>query len=281
LRNVFQTQTALWLQVANETDLDGGEEDLVSGKVYLRRELWPAQYGLADVNDHVTLYMVRNQSLNDSTEFVTGREDTRNTNYHKEESIVGTALHLDRSGPYPDPTNGYQLNALLENAGHFLGATQFFYRSALDGACYHPVTARTSLAMRLKYGWGYPDDKDLFHIGGMDGLRGFDRKTVRGSSALLGSLEYRFPLLEKLRLSILDNILGLDAVGGVVFFDGGAAWFDDMDGTKARKDAGFGLRFKVTIGSFLEKIVLRLDVARPINEEDDDTQVWFGINHAF
>ncbi|MCB9771702.1 MAG: BamA/TamA family outer membrane protein [Candidatus Omnitrophica bacterium] len=283
LKNVFNTQMVFGTEISNTTDYKDGDDDLVSGKVYLRRELWPAQYSLSDMNDHVSLYLVRNQSINDGADFLSGREGIRNTDYgRRKEAVVGTALHLDRSGTSPDPRQGYKLDAFAENAGHFLGATQAFSRAALDVGTYIPVTTKTKAALRIKYGAGYPDDKSLFFIGGMDGLRGYDRKTVRGANMLLGSLEYRFPILENLKLSFLDHILGLETIGGVVFADVGEAWFSAIDSSPLRKDAGFGLRLTMNIGAVFERVIVRADVAQAINDDrEDHPRFWLGINHAF
>lgn len=282
MQNLFRSQTNLGFELENTTDLDGGEEDLVSGKVFLRRELWPAAYNLTEVNDHVTLYLIRNRSLGGNVT-LEGLEDERNISYlEKDEAIVGTALFFDRATPGFDPHEGYRLSTLVENSGHFLGATQHFYRAAMDLSVYRPVTAKSKLAFRLKYGWGFPDDKNLYELGGIDGLRGFDRKTVRGSNSALGSVEYRFPLVENINWHFLDNWIGLDAVSAVVFFDAGQSWFDDISGSDLKRDAGIGLRFTVNVGSFLERLLVRIDAAQAINDDDeDDPRFWFGVGHAF
>lgn len=282
LKNFLHSPAALGFEVANTTDYDGGEEDLVSGKISLRRELWPAAYGLTDLNDHVSLYLIRNQNINDGADFISGREDARNVDYsRRQEAITGLNLHLNRSGPYPDPKNGYQLETFYENAGHFLGATQFFHRSVLDWSGYRSATPQSVVAMRLKYGWGYPDDKNLYCLGGYDGLRGYGRKTIRGSNSLLGSLEYRFPIKDRIGWYALDNLIGLEAVKGVVFFDAGRAWYDDFEHSNFKKDAGLGLRFTVNVGGFLEKLIVRLDAAQAIGEPKSEPRFWFGINQAF
>ncbi len=282
LNNFLHSQTTLGFELANTNDMDGGVDDLVSGKVYLRRELWPAQYGMADINDHVTFYLIRNQRPNDSAQFLSGKEDDRNLEYsRREESIAGLALHLNQSGPYPDPRQGYTLDVFTENAGHFWGSGQYFQRTAVDVSHYHAMTPKTTLAVRMKYGWGSPDEKDLFQLGGSDGLRGYGRKTIRGSNTLLGSMEYRFPLKERIGLYALDNILGLESISGVAFFDAGQSWFSKFEDARLKKNAGVGLRFKVSIGSFLEKVIVRADVAKAVNDSAEDTQFWFGINHAF
>ncbi len=265
INNLFQTQTSAGFEISNTTDLDNGDEDLVSGKVFMRRELWPAAYGLGAINDHVTLYLIRNRELGTSLLF-SGQEDTRNVSYlRKNEAIVGAAFHLGRSGPYPDPKVGFELTTLFESSNHILEATQYFYRAGFDLSFYQPVTPKTKLAYRLKYGWGFPDD----------------RKTIRGSNATLESIEYRFPLRENIHWSFFDHILGVESVSAVAFYDGGQSWFDDFREGKFKQDAGLGLRFTVNLGSFLEKAILRADVAQPIDAPKEDIHFWFGVNHAF
>jgi hypothetical protein len=278
--NLFHSQTALGFQLNNRTDHDG-DEDLVSGKVFLRKELWPVQYGLSSINDHVTLYVLRNQEL-DKTLLLGGTEDNRNLSYlKKEEAILGTTLHLERSSPYPDPRQGYRADVTYENSGHFMGATQHFNRAEIDTSLYVPVTLKSQVGLRFKYGWGAPEERMLYQLGGMEGLRGYDRKEIRGSNVLLGSFEYRFPIKKNLNWKFFDNLFSLDSIGGVVFFDGGQAWFEDFDESILKKDAGAGLRLTMNVGSFLEKVILRADIAQAINEEDEDPHFWFGVNHVF
>jgi hypothetical protein len=281
LHNLLKTQTTLGGEIANTTDYDGGEDDVVSGKLYVRRELWPAQYGLGAINDHVSVYLLRNLGLNQGTD-ITAAEDDRQLDYsRRNESIIGTAFHLDRAAPYPDPHQGFRLALVGENAGHFLRATQYFYRTSADLSLYQAVTTSTKLAFRIKGGWGYPDDKELFRLGGMDGLRGYNRKDVRGANVFLGSVEYRFPLFKDLHQSMLDRIVSLQGIDGVVFFDAGQAWFNDFAESRLRKDAGGGLRFSVNIGSFLEKVIIRADVAQAVHDSHEDPRFWLGLNHAF
>lgn len=280
LKNVAHQMNSLGFELFNKSDYDGGDQDLVGGKVFFRRELKLAAYSLSDLNDHVSLYFLRNQSLNRGA--LSAQEDERNISYlKKNEAIWGTALHLASCGPHPDPRQGYRADLILENSNHILGGTQFFYRGSADFSYYYPLAFKSKLAFRLKYGWGFPDDKNLYELGGWDGLRGYDRKTLRGSHVALGALELRFPLLQNINVSFADNILRLDEISGVVFAETGQNWFDDMDETTLRKDAGGGLRFIFSVGSFLEKVMVRVDVAQAINDSSEETKVWAGVNHAF
>ena len=281
VNNLFHSQTAAGFELFNTNDLED-DDDLAGGKIYLRKELWPAPYGLGAVNDHITFYVLRDRSLGSGGLTSGGLEDSRNISYlRKDEAIIGSVVHFGRYGPYPDPKEGYQVDTFVESSGHFLGATQYFYRAAVDAGFYRPVATESKLAFRLKYGWGFPDDKNLFELGGINGLRGFDRKTVRGAGGLLGSVEYRFPLLKNLDLSCADHVVGLESIGGVAFLDGGGAWYDSFSDTDWKQDLGLGLRFTVNIGSFLEKIMVRMDVAQAVGESKSDPHFWFGVNHAF
>lgn len=283
LNNIFESQTSAGVEISNTKDYENGQDDLASGKVYLRRELWPAPYNVADLNDHVSLYLLRNRNINDGADIISGREDGRNIDYsRRNESIAGVALHLDRSGPSPEPVRGYKLDVFAENAGHFWGATQYFFREAADVSVYQAVTPRSRLAGRLKAGAGHPDDKALFYLGGMDGLRGYELKSVRGANALLGSVEYRFPVKDNLKLHFFDNLIGIESIGGVVFADAGQSWFSEFKNSSLKRDAGVGLRMTVNFGSLLEKAVIRADVAQAISDDDeDDPRFWFGVNHSF
>ncbi len=279
IKNIYHSQTSIGVEAMQTKDYDTGEDDLTSEKVYIRRELWPAAYNLTEANDHATFYALRNRTPEGS---LLSGERIRNTSYLKhDESIVGMAMHIDRSQPHPDPKQGYAVDTLIENSGHWAGATQTFTRASIDAQGYVPVDNTSQMAYRLKYGWGSSEDKNLYELGGMDGLRGFDRKTVRGANALLGSAEYRFPVIDGLKLSVADHLLTLHKISGVMFFDAGEAWCDDFSDGKFQKDAGAGLRFHITLGSFLEDMIVRVDVAKAIDDKSNDAHTWFGLNHAF
>ncbi|HOX55170.1 MAG TPA: hypothetical protein PLC32_06975, partial [Candidatus Omnitrophota bacterium] len=106
-------------------------------------------------------------------------------------------------------------------------------------------------------------------------------KTNRGSQIILSNLEYRFPLRDNLNLRLFDNVFNIDSLGGVLFFDCGQSWYNSFKDADLKKDAGLGLRLYVNLGSFLEKAIIRLDVAKAINEPKEDTHVWLGLSQAF
>ena len=281
LQHIFDKQMSLGFEVFKNEGLDDKEGDLDSGKIYLRRELWPASYGLGQINDHITFYIIRNQKF-DKASAMANREDVEHLSYlRKHEAIVGMCLQVDRSGPYPDPVAGFKFASIVESAGHFLGGKEAFDRIALELSNYFLTLPRQKIASRLKLGLGSPSDKNIFELGSDEGLRGYGRKDIRGSHMLLGSLEYRFPLLDDINYRCFNNIINFKNLQGVLFFDIGKSWFGEFGEADFKKDAGFGLRFHINIGEFLEKIVVRLDLAQAINESKEDPRVWLGINHTF
>jgi hypothetical protein len=257
--------------------------DLAGGKLYWRRELWPAAYGIFDVNDHVTFYLVKDRKL-DSTATLNGQESITNLKYTgKDESIAGITGSMSRCGPSFDPDYGWKFLPTQEFAGHFLGGDQSFWRSSAELENYYLIFPRyqQKLASRIKAGTGGKSDKNLFQIGGWEGLRGYDYKSIDGSRMILLGLEYRFPVLDDLKIYFLDNIFCLNKIQGVAFFDVGKAWYSDSSDRAFKKDIGLGLRIHLGTIGILEKAVLRLDFARAMNEPKEDTHVWAGINQSF
>lgn len=259
----------------------GGHKDQQGFKLYLRRELWPASYGLLDENDHVTLYILRDRDFKSSLT-LGGFEDVRNIHYRQQdEAIAGMNLKFGRYGTYPDPLKGWKFNATLENAGHFLGGEDYFWRFSPQLARYFGLSPKQKLAARVKLGAGYPADKGLFQLGGEKGLRGYGYKTINCSQAAMLNAEYRVDLIDNLNLKSWDNLISLEKIQAVGFFDIGKPWFRSFEAGGFKKDAGLGLRFHCNIFSLLERVIFRLDIAQTINEPEKDRRLWFGVGHAF
>ncbi|MEW5894632.1 MAG: M1 family aminopeptidase [Candidatus Omnitrophota bacterium] len=281
-KNIFKSPLSAGFEISDVEDFDGGEEDLVSGKIFLRKDfnVWP--YGLVDIQDHAAFYMIRNQRLNDFSELAS-LEDERNLEYRRnEETILGFSCHLNRSAPYPDPVQGWRTNFSAEHGAHLLGAQQYFYRLGTDTAKYFRVTPQSKIAARIKLGLGFPDDKDLFQLGGIDGLRGYGRKELRGANLLLGILEYRFPLVGDLKYPILGRMFTLTRIDGSVFAETGRTWFSSYQTSDWKKDVGAGLRFHLNIAGFLEKTIVRLESAKAVDDpRENDLHFWLSINTLF
>ncbi len=279
--HLFNTLTAAGFELFDyESSKDG--HDLRGGKLYLRKELWPASYGLFDLNDHVTGYIIRNQEFKDAG--LQGQESIHSLHYRrKDEAIAGITGSLGRYGPYPDPQYGWKFMPTQEFAGHFLGGSEAFWRTSVELDRYHLLFPRRQhvVAARIKCGWGESSDKDLFQIGGPDGLRGYGRKTVAGAHMFLGGVEYRLPVRGDLRWRAPGRFFSLDKIQAVGFFDAGRAWYASYRAADFKKDAGLGVRVHLNLLGFLERAVVRLDVAQAINEPKEDPHIWFGLSQVF
>ncbi|MDD5668457.1 MAG: hypothetical protein PHE58_00290, partial [Candidatus Omnitrophica bacterium] len=118
-------------------------------------------------------------------------------------------------------------------------------------------------------------------LGGYDGLRGYDCKTIEGSHMILSGIEYRFPVLSDMNMSFLKNWLTLGKIQAVGFFDIGRSWYSSFSGSSFKKDAGIGLRAHLDAFGFLERMIIRVDVAQAINEPKSDPHIWFGLSQVF
>jgi hypothetical protein len=280
--HVLGQQNSLGFEVFDYDSSKQGN-DLRGGKLYWRKELWPAAYGIFDINDHLTFYLIKDRKL-DNSSLLNGQEAINNLKYTKsKESIAGVTASMNRSGPSFDPDYGWKFAPTQELAGHFMGGDEYFWRSSaeLDNYCLIPWGGQQKLASRIKAGIGGSADKNLFQIGGYEGLRGYSLKTIDGSRMMVGSLEYRCTLWDDLKLYFLDKAFCLTKIQGVAFFDGGRAWYSDFGRSKFKKDAGLGLRVHLGVAGILERVVLRIDIAQAINEPKESPHIWVGINQSF
>ncbi|MFC1709595.1 M1 family aminopeptidase [Candidatus Omnitrophota bacterium] len=279
--HLFSRKLTLGFEFLNRDSWGEENEDLKSYKLYLRKDLLSADQSVFATKSHLSLYLVHNQKFQDSGLF-SSREDIRSLRYRQtKESIVGWSCHISNAGPLPDPKIGYKLNFNQEFAGHFLGGGEDFIRTSLEFDKYFLVFSDHKIALRFKGGGGHPKDKYLFYLGSEKELRGYKYKDIKGSSILLGSFEYRFPLVDGINWPLLWKTLNLNRIQGVAFFDIGKAWYNHFDDEGFKKDAGFGLRLYFNVLVPIEQLVLRIDFARPLNGSDNDSRLWVGINHAF
>lgn len=197
--------------------------------------------------------------------------------YNKSSLLPG--LTFDNSHPMFTPWEGFYLALASKISGLGLGSNFHFTRLLFDGRRYQPALGMV-LAMRIKAGGiqsaddhGFIPVEDRFYAGGSASVRGWaraelgpladDGTPIGGNSLLEGSISLRFP------------IVGI--VSGAVFYDMGNVWpesfsyhLDDL-----RYSAGIGIRVSTPIGP------VRLDVARPVFDEETTGQVHISVGEAF
>ncbi|HOO55763.1 MAG TPA: BamA/TamA family outer membrane protein [bacterium] len=186
----------------------------------------------------------------------------------KSRSVTG-AIKTDTRDYIFNPTDGRFDSASLElNGGPIIGGDYDYEKLVFDFRRYYPVRKKQVLAGRIKIGLGRGDipQFDLFDLGGVNTLRGYDEYQFAGSKMLLYNAEYRF---------ILSGNLS-----AVLFADAGNTWMDKDDMSfwvddGLHRAVGVGIRLKIAalgIGP------IRLDYAIA---EGHETEIHFGFGHMF
>lgn len=142
-----------------------------------------------------------------------------------------------------DPNRGSHNTISAEYSG--LGGDEF-QKYMAESSLFIPTWWKLVLVFHMRAGYlsgEYPTIQNLryerFFLGGIDSIRGYERFSITppgyeisgGNQMAMLNVEYRFPITDMLR--------------GLVFFDVGQTWADNMwpwDNFKPRKSIGVGLR---------------------------------------
>jgi len=196
---------------------------------------------------------VFNQAFNSG--FVTTEEVGSRLLYYAGPEIALVSDNVVYS--YFGPVHGRRARLSSEQA---LGDIQF-NTTIGDYRKYFALGRSTVFALRLIGGSSNGNTPQVFRVGGPETLRGLDYGDATGNHLGLMNLEFRFPLVETLRLGWPLRV-GLGGVGGVLFFDMGGAWYDDVrvfrEGRLDDLTAGYGFGFRLGLGYFS----LRYDISQ-------------------
>lgn len=140
-------------------------------------------------------------------------------------------------------TEGHRVSLSAEFAGRFLGGDFDYNKYQAEGRKYFKVGKTQVVAVRGTVGLitGHVSYNDDFTVGGADTLRGYQDDQFRGKKMAAASVEYRFPVANK--------------VQGVVFTDAGYA-ADNFSLGDLKESVGVGLRVTTPIGP------IRIDYAK-------------------
>ncbi len=151
----------------------------------------------------------------------------------------------------------------------------------LDHRRYFHLSPRANLAARLVLAASVGQDAEHWSIGGPGSLRGYDYYAFYGSKVGFLNLEYRFPFVDYLKLSV-PLPLEIRSIRGVLFADLGGVYSDgfrlyDTDGGFRLQDAYMGVGGGVRFSMFY--IVFNFEWARAHNfrEWTDDWKFYFTI----
>jgi hemolysin activation/secretion protein len=117
-------------------------------------------------------------------------------------------------------------------------------------------------------------------MGGAELFRGFDLAQRQGSLVWVGSLEWRVPVATGLNCDLLDHSAGLRNIYAAAFYDVGDAYLRGHPLGDVAHAVGGGLRFDVAWFGFIERTILRVDIAKTLNASTP-LQVWVGVQHPF
>ncbi|HEU4718654.1 MAG TPA: POTRA domain-containing protein [Bacteroidia bacterium] len=141
------------------------------------------------------------------------------------------------------------------------------YGSELDAEKFFPVGKRSTIMTGLKSAWLYNSQSifrnELYRIGGLKTLRGFDEESIYASSYAIGTVEYRFLLEEN--------------SWWFVFTD--ACWYENNSRNTFVTDTPFGfgtgITFETKAGIFALTYALGSQFGNPVQFKDGKIHVGF------
>jgi len=165
----------------------------------------------------------------------------KTSNFGNTRSLIFAQTFDNRDNVF-DPTSGRRNNLSVEVAGKFAGGDFNFNKFTYETRNYRKVGRSHVVAFRgtVGYASGSMPESQLFSAGGADTLRGYYDEAYKGHKMLAATLEYRFPVAQK--------------VSGVVFTDVGNAWGGTKwDGTTfvfdgMKTSVGVGVRVNTPLG---------------------------------
>lgn len=198
----------------------------------------------------------------------------------------GVHYHVDLLTPYWDPENGVKLDLTYAMGAPLFGQDRWAHQAwAQVSAVKAPPEgmgwlSRTRFAFRGMGAWASPKDGRLFALGGDMSFRGFDIAERQGSMMWVGSFEWRFPVLCRVDIDAADHFFRLKNIYLAPFYDVGDIQLNGQSMGPVAHAVGLGFRFDIAWFSFLERTMLRFDVAKTINQ-GAPVQFWFGLQHPF
>lgn len=201
-------------------------------------------------------------------------------------------IHDNTLWGHTGPIAGGRAKLELEKTLDLGGLSDISYFMTIgDWRRYYNLRQRYVFAVRVIGAMSGGPDPLAFRIGGPYTLRGLDYGELRGTRIALTNLEFRYPLIEELRLGFPLPIT-LRNIRGVFFLDIGGAWYR-QDGREIFRPfsgenallrlvdlkAGYGFGMRVNLGFF----VLKYDLAQPTDftESTGGKKNYFSLGAEF
>ncbi|HIG56866.1 MAG TPA: hypothetical protein EYG11_02495 [Candidatus Latescibacteria bacterium] len=178
---------------------------------------------------------------------------TLQTNGRDQLFQAGLRLGYDSRDAWGDPHRGWLNEIEIQKTGGPLPGDGDYWTTHLDLRRFQPLPSEQTLVLAGllslqsgEVGHNLPEYMD-FHLGGANTIRGYQidelGSTLFGKNQLIGTLEYRFPLLAN-REYILMGLAADIGLSGAFFADTGLAWSHrrDFAGDRLQTGVGLGLR---------------------------------------
>jgi hypothetical protein len=147
-----------------------------------------------------------------------------------------------------------------------------YFSVIADYRAYQRFALTTLIAFRAALFYNEGKEARRYFVGGSWDLRGWPRFGIRGEKIWLTSLEFRFPLIDQIRIKFPFVNLGFFGIRSAIFYDMGGAWDDEYKTTLG--SVGFGFRFNL-----FGVLTLRYDMGKKI--EDDFSTFQDGLFYQF
>ena len=201
--------------------------------------------------------------------------------------MVGYHFRWNMYTPYWDPETGIWVDVTAGGGSAEVPKWQGMAQGRLELAGVQTLSQRLfgplygpRLAARFVLQGAWPQQGRFFALGGGTLFRGFDLAERQGNLLWVTNIELRWPLLREVEWDVLDHVLGGRNLWLATFYDVGAIYVDGQRIGTVAHALGVGLRLDVALFSFIERTILRLDVAKTLNAATP-WQIWFGLQQAF
>lgn len=166
----------------------------------------------------------------------------RDNNFGETRSIIATQIRDTRDNIY-FPTEGSRTSIGVEYAG--LGGDFDYTKLTLSGQKYYKVGHAQVIAIRGSIGYSNDDlpENAVFEVGGQSSVRGYRDDQFSGNKMIMGTVEYRFPLADKVQGAIFTDVG--DAWGGKSW----GPWNDIEDELTLHSSVGIGMQVQTPIGA--------------------------------
>ena len=166
----------------------------------------------------------------------------RDNNFGETRSIIATQIRDTRDNIY-FPTEGSRTSIGVEYAG--LGGDFDYTKLTLSGQKYYKVGHAQVIAIRGSVGYSNDDlpENAVFEVGGQNSVRGYRDDQFSGNKMIMGTVEYRFPLANKVQGAIFTDVG--DAWGGKSW----GPWNDIEDELTLHSSVGIGMQVQTPIGA--------------------------------